>query len=99
MSEKRHPGVPDAPTLSQLGYPPVEPGLNGVYASVGTPKAVIERLHVEVVRIFKLPDIQERLAKLGLEPVLSSPEELARYQASEIVKWTKVVKESGARAE
>jgi tripartite-type tricarboxylate transporter receptor subunit TctC len=46
-----------------------------------------------------LPDVQERLQKLGLEPVLSSPEELARYQATEIVKWTKVVKESGASAD
>jgi tripartite-type tricarboxylate transporter receptor subunit TctC len=43
--------------------------------------------------------VQERLKTLGLEAVLSSPEELARYQASEIAKWAKVVKDSGARAE
>jgi len=46
-----------------------------------------------------LPDVQERMQKLGLEAVLSSPEELARYQQTEIVKWAKVVKESGAKAE
>ena len=51
------------------------------------------------MRIFKLPDVQERLQKLGLEPVLSSPDELSRYQAAEITKWTKVVKDSGASAE
>ena len=45
------------------------------------------------------PEVAERLKTLGLEAVLSSPEELAAYQASEISKWTKVVKESGARAE
>jgi tripartite-type tricarboxylate transporter receptor subunit TctC len=43
--------------------------------------------------------VQERLQKLGLEPVISSPEELARYQAGEIVKWSKVVKDSGASAD
>ena len=53
----------------------------------------------EVVRVFKLPEVQERLKTLGLDPVLSSPAELARYQASEITKWAKVVKESGAKAQ
>jgi tripartite-type tricarboxylate transporter receptor subunit TctC len=52
-----------------------------------------------VLRVFRLPEVAERLKTLGLEAVLSSPEELAAYQASEIVKWTQVVKESGARAE
>ena len=96
---KRSAAAPDIPTVAES-----LPGFEAttwfaLFAPAGTPKAVIERLHAETVRIFKLPDIQERLAKLGLEPVLSSPEELARYQASEIVKWTKVVKDSGASAD
>jgi tripartite-type tricarboxylate transporter receptor subunit TctC len=96
---KRSAAAPDIPTVAES-----LPGFEAttwfaLFAPAGTPKAVIDRLHVEAVRIFKLPDIQERLAKLGLEPVLSSPEELARYQASEIVKWTKVVKDSGASAD
>ena len=49
--------------------------------------------------LFRSPDVQERLQKLGLEPIVSTPDELARYQASEIVKWSKVVKESGASAD
>ena len=96
---KRSAAAPDIPTVAES-----LPGFEAttwfaLFAPAGTPKAVIERLNAETVRIFKLPDIQERLAKLGLEPVLSSPEELARYQASEIVKWTKVVKDSGASAD
>jgi tripartite-type tricarboxylate transporter receptor subunit TctC len=96
---KRSSAAPEIPTVAES-----LPGFEAttwfaMFAPAGTPKAVIDRLNAEAIRVFKLPDIQERLQKLGLEPVLSSPEELARYQATEIVKWTKVVKESGASAD
>jgi tripartite-type tricarboxylate transporter receptor subunit TctC len=60
---------------------------------------VIDRLNAEVLRVFRLPDVQERLKTLGLDAILSSPDELARYQATEITKWAKVVKDSGAKAQ
>jgi tripartite-type tricarboxylate transporter receptor subunit TctC len=59
----------------------------------------VAKLNAEMQRIYKLADVQEKLKTLGLDPVLSSPEELAKYQASEIAKWAKVVKDSGARAD
>ncbi len=96
---KRSSAAPDIPTIAES-----IPGFEAttwfaMFAPAGTPKPVIDKLNAEVVRVFRLPEVAERLKTLGLEAVLSSPEELAAYQASEIVKWTKVVKESGAKAE
>lgn len=96
---KRSPAAPDVPTVAET-----IPGFEAttwfaLFAPAGTPKATIDRLHAEVMRVYQLPEVQEKLKSLGLDPILSTPEELARYQTSEILKWAKVVKESGARAE
>jgi len=96
---KRSSAAPEIPTIAES-----IPGFEAttwfaMFAPAGTPKPVIDRLNAEVLRVFRLPDVAERLKTLGLEAVLSSPEELSTYQASEITKWTKVVKESGAKAE
>ncbi len=96
---KRSNAAPDVPTVAET-----IPGFEAttwfaIFAPASTPKPIVDRLQAEVVRVFKLPDVQEKLKTLGLDPVLSTPEELQRYQASEILKWAKVVKESGAKAE
>jgi tripartite-type tricarboxylate transporter receptor subunit TctC len=96
---KRSPAAPDVPTVAES-----LPGFEAttwfaMFAPANTPKPIIDKLNAEVLRIFKLPDVAERLKTLGLDPVLSSADELGKYQASEIVKWTKVVKDSGAKAE
>ena len=96
---KRSSAAPDIPTVAET-----LPGFEAtswfaMFAPANTPKAVIDRINAEALRVFKLPEVAERLKTLGLDPVLSSPDELAKYQATEIVKWAKVVKESGAKAE
>ena len=96
---KRSAAAPDVPTVAET-----VPGFEAttwfaMFAPAGTPKEVVARVNAEMVRVFKLPDVVDKLKTLGLEPSISTPEELARYQASEIIKWAKVVKESGAKAE
>jgi tripartite-type tricarboxylate transporter receptor subunit TctC len=99
-STKRSPAAPDIPTIAEQGLPMFEAtSWFAVFAPANTPKDIVAKLNTEIVRIFKLPDVQERLKTLGLEPILSSPEELASYQQSEIRKWAKVVKDSGAKAD
>jgi tripartite-type tricarboxylate transporter receptor subunit TctC len=95
----RSPAAPDVPTVAET-----VPGFEAttwfaLFAPAGTPKEVVARLNAEVLRVFRLPDVVEKLKGLGLEPWLSTPDELATYQAREIAKWAKVVKESGARAD
>jgi tripartite-type tricarboxylate transporter receptor subunit TctC len=96
---KRSAAAPDVPTVAET-----VPGFEAttwfaVFAPHGTPPDVVARINTEMKRVFALPDVLEKLATLGLEPWISTPEELARYQAGEIVKWSKVVKDSGAKAE
>jgi tripartite-type tricarboxylate transporter receptor subunit TctC len=95
----RSQAAPDVPTVAET-----VPGFEAttwfaVFAPAGTPREVVSRINAEMQRIYKLPDVAERLKSLGLEPWISTPEELAKYQASEIVKWAKVVKDSGAKAD
>ena len=97
---KRSPALADVPTIAEQGFPGVEAtAWYGVLAPAGTPKPVVARLHDEVVRILKLPDVTQRLEGLGFEIVGSTPDELGRYIRTEIRKWEKVVKASGAKAD
>ena len=96
---KRSAAAPDVPTVAET-----VPGFEAttwfaVFAPVGTPRDVVLRINAEMQRVFALPDVVTKLKDLGLEPWISSPEELARLQNSEISKWAKVVKDSGAKAE
>ena len=99
-SPKRSPAAPDIPTLSEAGLPGFEAvSWFALFAAPGTPKAVADKLSAQVAEVLKQPDVAKKLSDLGLEPVGSTPDELARYQQTEIAKWAKVVNESGATVE
>jgi tripartite-type tricarboxylate transporter receptor subunit TctC len=96
---KRSSAAPDVPTVAET-----LPGFEAttwfaVFGPANMPREVVAKLNAEIKRVFALPDVQDRLRTLGLEPWISSPDELGKFQAAEIVKWAKVVKESGAKAE
>ena len=95
----RSAAAPDVPTVAET-----VPGFEAttwfaMFAPAGTPKDIVARLNAEMQRVYKLPDVAEKMKTLGLEPWISTPEELAKYQATEITKWAKVVKDSGAKAD
>jgi tripartite-type tricarboxylate transporter receptor subunit TctC len=99
-SAKRSQAAPDIPTLAESGLPGFEAvSWFALFAPANTPRPIVDKLQGEVSKILKSPDVSKKLLDLGLDPVGSTPDELAAYQKSEIAKWTKVVKDSGAKVE
>jgi tripartite-type tricarboxylate transporter receptor subunit TctC len=93
---KRLPALPDVPTLAEAGVPGYEVILwYGLLGPAGLPTDVTNKIQADVARVLKMPDVRERLAGLGVEPVGSSPEAFAALLKSEIAKWEKVKKATG----
>jgi tripartite-type tricarboxylate transporter receptor subunit TctC len=94
-SSKRTKSLPDVPTLAEAGVPGYEIGSwQAVFAPAGTPKPIVQKLNSEIVRVLNMPDVQERLAGLGMDAVAGTPEQLGEFQKAEVVKWAKVVREA-----
>ncbi len=97
---KRSLAVPDLATIAESGVPGYDISTwYGLWGPKGMPRDITDKLAGEVARILKLPEVKERYAALGAEPVGNTPEEFAAYCRSELQKWAKVVKESGAKAD
>ena len=99
-STKRSPALPDVPTAAESGLPGyVANAWYGLLAPAGTPTAIITKLHEEIVKILQTPDMRDRLAQQGADPVGSSPDQFGSFIQSEMAKWAKVVKDAGITAE
>ncbi len=97
-SGNRIPALPQVPTIAEGGVAGYEAvGWNGMVGPAAMPGPLLEKIHAAVVKIINLPDVRERLIGLGAEPAPSTPSEFSALIKSELVKWAKVVKESGAR--
>jgi tripartite-type tricarboxylate transporter receptor subunit TctC len=98
-SSKRSAAVPELPTIAETvpGYE--ASGWYAALAPAATPRELITRLNNDMNRVMKMPDVTQRLAGDGVEAVGTTAEQFGRYLRQEIVKWGKVVKASGAKAD
>jgi tripartite-type tricarboxylate transporter receptor subunit TctC len=100
LAFKRAAELPDVPTMQEAGYPGQEADtLTGILAPAGTPKAVIDLLHREIVKAVADGDVTANLVKLGFVPVANKPEEFGARIKSEMAKWGKVVHDAHLRIE
>lgn len=90
--------LPDVPSIAEAGLPGYEATQwFGVLAPAGTPQAIVERLHKEIVTALKSPDVAKQLSTQGAQIVASSPEQFAAYIRTETKKWAEVVKAAGIK--
>jgi tripartite-type tricarboxylate transporter receptor subunit TctC len=99
-SRERSPFVRELPTMAESGVPGFDVSVwFGVVAPAGTPQPVVAKLNAEINGILKLPEIRQAFNSQGVEPAGGTPAEFFSHLAAQTTKWTKVVKDSGAKAE
>lgn len=99
--DKRSKAVPDMPTVIEQGIK-AAPSYSwwGVYAPTGTPKPVIDRMHAEITKAVRSPDVTKKFVdQFDMDIVLSSPEQFAAYQSKEQAFWGKVIRDNGLKPE
>ena len=97
-SAQRLPFLPDVPTLNELGYPGMEDYTwVGVFAPAGTPPAVVAKVNEAINRAIQSPDVKGQLTAQAFDAVGGTPEKFSEYVKTEVVKWAKVVKDTGAK--
>ena len=97
---KRSALAPEVPSLNEAGVPGYDLSVwFGVLAPAGTPREIVQRLNTEIVRILQSPDVKERFLKQGVDVQTSTPEQFDAFVRSEVVRWAKVIKDAGIRAD
>src|SRR5690606_26525809 len=92
-SAKRTPQAPDLPTIAEPGFPGFSASSwHGLMAPAGTPQVIIQKIAAEIVRLEKDPQFAARLTTLGVDPLVSSPEEFAAMIAEDTDLWRDAIK-------
>jgi tripartite-type tricarboxylate transporter receptor subunit TctC len=99
-TQRRSSALPNIPTIAESGLP----GFNfstwyGMWAPASTPPAIVEKLSTEISQITRLPEVREKFLALGAEPVGNTAEEFSTFNKSELAKWARIVRQSGARVD
>ena len=98
-SSERSPAVPSLPTMAEAGLPGYEVLLwFALYAPAGTPQPIVQKLHAETAKAFADPKVRDPLVQDGVDVVVGTPQQLAKFQAAEMGKYAKLVKELGLKA-
>jgi len=99
-SPRRLPTWPEVPTMAESGLPGFDASAwYAVYGPPRLPPEIVQRLNRELQRIVALPSSREKYASLGLEPTLSSPDDLAAVTRQDLAKWGRIIKDKQIRAE
>ena len=99
-SAKRSDAAPELPTFTELGYPAIDLVVwYGALYPAGTPAAIVDRMSTEINRIVHAPDTKARLLQQGVEAIGTTPEQFAKFIQSESVRYGRIIKESGAKAD
>lgn len=92
--------LPDLPSMQEAGVPDFDiNSWNGVFAPAGTPAEIVGRLNAEMRAIIGRPEVKSRLAEMGFDAFSSTPDELGEFVKSELVNWTRMIKDAGIEAE
>ena len=99
-SASRSPLAPELPTMAESGLLGFELSTwFAFFAPAGTPRAIVDKISGDMRRVLAQPDMQQRLAAIGVDIRASTPDELATFQRAELAKWAKIVKDSGAKVD
>jgi tripartite-type tricarboxylate transporter receptor subunit TctC len=100
VAPQRSAALPEVPTVAEAGLADFDVTTwYGVLAPAGTPRNVITRLNAELVKVMHAPELREKLAATGTDPLTSTPEEFAAYIKREIAKWGDVIRRAGIKAD
>jgi tripartite-type tricarboxylate transporter receptor subunit TctC len=96
LDKARHPHLPDVPSVVELGHPDlVMSTWFGLAMPHGTPRAIVQRVNAEVMKVLQAPDVVAKLQAMGIDPAQpNSPDEFGAFMKKDVARWKKVVKEA-----